>query len=320
MPRKKVIVAGSANMDMVMRVQRLPKPGETLMSDSFTTAHGGKGANQAVAAARLGGQVSFIGAVGADAFGQMQRDGLAREGIDLSRLKIDPDLPTGVAQILIADTGDNMIVVAPSANHALLTEDIVAAHGLFQHSDVIITQLEIPLATVESALRMAREHQVFSILDTGGAALDAPAALIALADMVSPNETEAEALTGIVVDSPEAARTAAAHLRDMGVEHVVMKLGARGCLYFGEEELYVPAFHVDALDATAAGDAFTAALGLAWNHMPVQDALQFANAAGALATMGVGAQPSMPTLASVARFMTDQGRHIALSGLSEPCA
>ncbi len=306
MLRQKVIVAGSANMDMVMRVQRLPKPGETLMSDSFTTAHGGKGANQAVAAARLGGQVSFIGAIGADAFGQMQREGLAREGIHLSHLKTHGELPTGVAQILTADTGDNMIVVAPSANHALFSEDITAAHELFQQADVFITQLEIPLTTVEAALGMACEHQVFSILDAGGAAIEATASLIALADMVSPNETEAEALTGIVVDSLDTARVAAIRLRDMGAKHVVMKLGARGCLYLGKEELHVPAFHVKALDATAAGDAFTAALGLAWNHMSVGDALQFANAAGALTTMGMGAQPSMPTLDSVTRFIATE--------------
>lgn len=313
MPLKNIVVVGSANMDMVMRSRRLPRPGETLIADTFMTAHGGKGANQAVAAARLGARVSFIGAVGDDAFGGMQRDGLAKEGIDLTYLKTDPVQPTGVAQILIADTGDNMIVVAPSANHSLRADDIYALRLCLEAADAVITQLEIPFETVEAALGLARDCGAFSILDTGGAVIDLPPSLIAGADLVSPNETEAEALTGMVVDTTETARKAAEHLRDMGASHVVMKLGARGCFYLGEESLYMPAFPINAIDATAAGDAFTAALGVAWEHLSTADVLRFANAAGALAAATAGAQPSMPTREAVLDFL--QARKCAVAWL-----
>lgn len=307
----RIVVVGSANMDIVMRTRRLPKPGETLIAQVFMTAHGGKGANQAVAAARLGARVSFVGAVGADAFGAIQRDGLAREGMDLTHLKTDTEQATGVAQIVIADTGDNMIVVAPNANHGLLPADIAGLRACFEAADVVITQLETPLETVEAVLRLARDCDLFSILDIGSA-MKVPAALIACADLVSPNETEAEAITGVVVDTADTARDAGERLLAMGARHVVMKLGARGCLYLGEATVPMPAFPVKAVDATAAGDAFTAALGVAWHRLPRADALRFANAAGALAATVAGAQPSMSTRAAVLQFLRDHGCTIDL--------
>lgn len=306
MPRRNILVVGSANMDLVMRVRRLPKPGETLMAHGFMTAHGGKGANQAVAAARLGGRVAFIGTVGEDAFGNTQREGLAAEGINLDHLRVDPQQPTGVAQILIADSGDNMIVVAPSANHSLTPEVLASLRPAFEAAEVVITQLEIPLETVEAALHLARASGAVSILDVGSA-IPVPSAMVAAADIISPNETEAEALTGIAVDSVAAAREAGERLRAMGAAHVVMKLGARGCLYLGNEEHHLPAFAINAVDSTAAGDAFTAALGVAWGQVSVEEALRVANAAGALAATVAGAQPSMPTLAAVRHFLVDQG-------------
>ena len=302
MPPASILVVGSVNMDMVMRVQRLPRPGETLMANGFMTAHGGKGANQAVAAARLGARVSFAGAVGDDAFGALQREGLAREGIHLDHLRTDPSLPTGVAQILAAESGENMIVLAPGANHGLWAKDVEALRSIIASVDAVITQLEIPVETVAAVLQIARECGTFSVLDVGST-VAVPESLIAAADLVSPNETEAESLTGITVDSIESAREAALRLREMGARHVVMKLGAQGCFYTGEEEILVPAFAIDAVDTTASGDAFTAALVLAWGKASAVNALRFANAAGALAATVPGAQPSMPTLESVRAFL-----------------
>ena len=205
--------------------------------------------------------------------------------------------------ILLADSGQNVIVLASAANFELMPQDLEPLRDVFAEADLVMSQLEVPLETVGAAMRLSRDTGAFSILDIGSAQ-PLEDELLASADLVSPNETEAEALTGIVVDSLETAREAAQHLHNAGVSHVVMKLGARGCLYYGEaEELYVPAFKVDAVDTTAAGDAFTAALGVAWDTMPLADALRFANAAGALAATVEGAQPSMPTLEATLHFL-----------------
>jgi len=302
MKPKHIVVVGSANMDLIMRVSRLPKPGESLIGSKFMTAHGGKGANQAVAAARLGANVTFVGCVGNDAFGDLQREGFLKEGINVDYLKTSTASPTGTALILLTDSGQNAIVVAPAANHDVLSADIEGLRDLFSQTDMLISQLEIPLDTVMSSFGMARSAGVFSILDAGPAQT-VPLGLLVAADLVSPNETEAEALTGIEVNSVDTARHAAARLLEMGVKHVVMKLGEKGCLYLGEEEIYVPAFSIDAVDTTAAGDAFTGALGVAWGSIPLREALQFANAAGALAATVQGAQPSMPTREALFDFL-----------------
>ena len=215
MNTKNIVVVGSANMDLVMRVKRFPKAGETLSGKNFMTAHGGKGANQAVAAARLGARVSFVGCVGEDAFGDFQRVGFAREGMDLSYLKIHPDLPTGTAIILVADSGENTIVVDPAANNGLSPEDIARLGACFSMADQVISQLEIPLETVEATLQLARSCGTFSLLDAGPARF-LPEEMVAGADLISPNESEAEALTGIRVDSRDTAREAAQRLRDWG--------------------------------------------------------------------------------------------------------
>lgn len=292
-------------MDLVMHTPRMPKPGETLNGGRFFTAKGGKGANQAVAAARLGGDVTFAACLGKDAFGTQHRESLAGEHIRLDALKTDSELPTGTAVILITESGENVIVVAPGANNALRPEDIDVLDGTFQTADVVICQLEIPLETVEAALRLARKHGVLSLLDTGSTP-PLSTEIIGLTDIISPNESEAETLTGIHVDSLESARAAAFSLLDMGATHAVMKLGARGCLYVGQEERYQPGFQVKAIDTTGAGDAFTAALGLTWDKLPLDKTLMFANAAGALATTVTGAQPSMPDITAVNAFLQQQ--------------
>lgn len=302
---RKVVIVGSANIDLVTRVARSPKPGESLIGRSFMTVTGGKGANQAVAAARLGAATVFIGCVGADAFGAMQRDCLAAAGVDVGHLKSHPTEPTGTAVILVADEGQNSIVVTPAANLGLLPEDVWALEPVIAAADALLLQLEIRLDTVETALDIARKHNVLAILDAGPAQA-VPESLIAKADIVSPNETEAEAMTGMAVTSIEEARNAAVRLRAMGACEVVMKLGARGAFYLAEDELHVPAFRIEPVDTTAAGDAFNAALALAWNALPLPQALRFANAAGALAAMTAGAQPSMPTHEAVSRFLADR--------------
>lgn len=304
MDRPRIVVIGSANIDLVTRVPRAPKPGESLIGLSFATITGGKGANQAVAAARLGAQTLFAGCVGADAFGAMQRQSLSEAGVDVSRLKTHPNEPTGTAVILVADTGENVIVVTPAANYGLSPGDIAALEPEIDGADALLLQLEIPLETVEAALTAAHRRGVPSILDAGPAQ-QVPERLIALADIVSPNETEAEAMTGIRVETLNDAKRAAQALRAMGAAHVVLKLGARGAYYSGEGEMHTPPFRVKPVDTTAAGDAFTAALAVVWGRMPVAAALRFANAAGALATTVAGAQPSMPTRAAVEAMLRD---------------
>ena len=301
MKAKKIAVVGSANMDLVMRVKDFPKPGETLAGKDFTTAHGGKGANQAVAAARLGAQVSFIGAVGRDAFGTQQRNGLKAEGIDLRYLKSDETRPTGTAIILVADSGENMIILDAGANQSLRPEDIPPLKGHFEAVDHLVCQLETPHETILEALGLAKSCNCFSILDVAPAS-PLPPEFTTRADLVTPNESEAEILTGIRVDSLESARKAAETILSWGTRHVVMKLGAKGSYYLGESECFVPSFEVQAVDTTGAGDAFTAALATVWGTLPVADALRFSNAAGALAATVSGAQPSMPALKEVVRL------------------
>lgn len=305
MSEPKILVVGSANIDLVTRVPRSPKPGESLIGRSFATVTGGKGANQALAAARLGGRVTFVGCVGRDPFGDLQRQTLSAAGVDVSYVKTHPTEPTGTAVILVADEGQNSIVVTPAANYGLTPEDVLALESLFQDADALLLQLEIPLETVETALDLARRSGALAILDAGPAQR-VPQALIAKADLVSPNETEAEALTGVKVDSLNTARAAARRLLDAGTPHVVIKLGEKGSLYLGEGECYAPPFPVTAVDTTAAGDAFTAALAVAWKRFPRAEAMRFANAAGALAATVAGAQPSMPKRAAVEAFLREQ--------------
>ena len=306
MEKRTVLVIGSANVDLVAGVPRCPKAGESLIGSSFKTIPGGKGANQAVAAARLGARTYFAGCVGDDGFGAMQRASLGDAGVDVSYLKTHPSEPTGTAVIFVAETGQNSIVVIPSANFGITPEDIRDLRSVFETADAVVLQLEIPLETVEAALDMARETEVLSILDAGPAQA-VPDTIIRKADLVSPNETEAEAMTGIAVTSLKAAREAAACLMAKGAREVVLKLGVSGALYYGKETFYMPAFPVKTVDTTAAGDAFTAALACTWNVLPREACIRYANAVGALATTVAGAQPSMPTESAVRAFLKEQG-------------
>jgi len=306
--QRKLLVLGSANIDLVARVSEIPRPGETLLGSSFSTVCGGKGANQAVAATRLGAAVSFLGCVGADGFGQLQWSSLAAAGVDLSLLKTVEDATTGTAIIEVSDAGENSIVVIPGANFLLTPADVFACRSFFEMADAVLMQLEVPVAAVEAALDLARETNTLSILDIGSDQPISPE-VVGKARIVSPNASEAERLTGRTVDSHDDILAAAEDLRAMGVEHVVMKLGSRGSQYVGPAGSFlVPAFPVDVVDSTAAGDAFTAALGVGWNPSDIEGTLRYANATGALATTRAGAQPSLPDGAAVAALLGGYSR------------
>lgn len=303
----RILVVGSANVDLVTRVPRCPKPGESLIGQSFKTVPGGKGANQAVAAARLGAETYFAGCVGNDHFGAMLKDQLAAANVDVTHVKTHASEPTGTAVILVADSGENSIIVTPSANYGLTVEDIENLKPVFGRVDAVLVQLEIPLEVVEAVLDMAARHKVQSILDAGPAQ-KVPGSLIEKADILSPNETEAETMTGLPVTNIEEARIAAAALREKGARHIVLKLGARGALHMEMDDwLHVPAFDVDAVDTVAAGDAFTAALAVFWKSHSHSQVMRYACAAGTLATLVEGAQPSMPARASVEAFLEEHG-------------
>lgn len=303
---RRILVVGSANIDLVTRVPRIPRPGESVIGHSFATFTGGKGANQAVAAARLGAETYFAGCVGRDAFGEMQRQNLSKEGISLRYLSEHPSEPTGTAVIFVADNGENAIVVTPAANNGVSPDDVKQYERDLRQFDAVLLQLEIPLDTVEAVLVAARHAGVLSVLDAGPAQR-VPQRLIELAGIVSPNETEAEAMTGIAVTSIETGRQAAANLIERGAREVVLKMGGGGALYMSADEwFHVPAFSVKPVDTVAAGDAFTAALALRWGVKPAPEAVRYANAAGALATLTAGAQPAMPTRQAVEEFLKDR--------------
>lgn len=307
MTHRKILVIGSANIDLVARVSRIPRPGETLMGRSFDTICGGKGANQAVAAARLGGHVFFLGCVGDDAFGAQQKESLGSAGVNLDYLKTIKGTPTGTAIIEVSDEGENSIVVVPGANFELTPEDIYACRSVFESVDAVLLQLEVPVPVVAAALDLAGETNTLSILDIGS---DQPVseAVIGKATLVTPNASEAERLTGIKIETDDDVEAAARRLQSFGSRHVVMKLGSRGSRYFGVGgRVDGPPFAVDVVDTTAAGDAFTGALGVGWDEGNIAETLRYANAVGALATTRAGAQPSLPFAADVLRLREEQG-------------
>lgn len=294
--RARIIVVGSINMDLVFRTHQLPRPGETRTGDSFQQVPGGKGANQAVAAARLGAQVSMVGRVGDDGFGQKLIAGLVREGIDTRFVTVTTNSSSGLAVIGVEDSGQNSITVIPGANGFVTPDDVIAAEELFPSADVLLLQFEIPLPAIQKAIELAHRHRVKIILDPAPSLSVVPADLLQV-DVICPNETEAESLSGLVVDSIESVKTAVQRIGHRGPQISLITLGSQGAVMFdGTTVEHVPPFDVKAVDTTAAGDAFAAGFGIALaEQMSVADATRFAAAAGALATTQHGAQPAMPT-------------------------
>jgi ribokinase len=304
-----VLVVGSINMDLIVRCQRVPNAGETLHGEHFRTAFGGKGANQAVACARLGARTAMVGRVGEDEFGRRLRAGLEQEGIDVTRVRVAPGEGSGLALILLEGTGQNRIVVIPGANACVGSREVAAAAEVMGEADVVLMTLEVPLPVVKAVAQLARERGVRCVLDAGAATPEAAEmGLPALVDVISPNEAETEALTGMVVRNTAEARVAAERLRAMGAKEVVLKLGEQGAYWMGPEgEGQFPAFAVEPVDTTAAGDAFTGclAVGLAEGR-PMAEAIARANAVGALACLVLGAQPSMPTAEAMEQFLAER--------------
>jgi ribokinase len=299
----KVVVIGSLNMDLVTRAPRLPRGGETLIGESFATVSGGKGANQAVAAARLGAQVSMVGCVGSDAYGEQLRGALLAEQIDCQAVSTVDD-SSGVALIVVDDNSQNAIVIVAGANGALTAEVIDRFDAVLQAADVIICQLEVPDATVGHALKRGRELGKTVILNPAPASRPLPADWYASIDYLIPNESEAAALSGVPVDSLASAETAASRLISLGAGKVIITLGAQGSLFAnGKGFEHFPAPKVKAVDTTAAGDTFVGgfAAALAAGKSEV-DAIRFGQVAAALSVTRAGAQPSIPTLSDVQAF------------------
>lgn len=293
-------VVGSLNMDLIVQAEHIPAPGETILGSDLKTAAGGKGANQAVAAARLGAEVTMVGRVGQDAYGDTLRGGLWKDRVEGKYVKRDDEAPTGVALIILNAEAQNAIVVSPGANRRLSPEDVAAAAGALRGMDVLVLQLEIPLETVTVAARLAHENGVRVVLNPAPAR-PLPPALLACVDDLILNETETEILTGLPVKTEAELQAAVERLLELGVKQVVLTLGERGAMYISRQERQrVPAFKVTAVDTTAAGDAFVGAFAVAMAEKQTPDAaLRFACAAGACAVTRLGAQPSLPTLDEV---------------------
>lgn len=299
-----IVVVGSSNTDMVVQAPHIPLPGETVLGGRFTMAAGGKGANQAVAAARAGGNVTFIARVGDDLFGRQAIDGFKRDAINVEFVLRDRNAPSGVALITVSSEGANSIAVAPGANAKLTPADVKAAEKVIRAADVAILQLETPLETVAAAVEIAHSAGVPVILDPAPAQ-SLPDELLRHVSILTPNEGEAQLLTGIEVGGCEGARRAADALVAKGVRTVVITLGVEGCLVAsaGTSDL-VPAFRVKAVDTTAAGDVFNGSLAVALaEKKPLPDAVRFANAAAAISVTRLGAQPSAPHRNEIEDFL-----------------
>jgi ribokinase len=289
---------------MTVRVPRIPARGETVLGREFRTAAGGKGANQAVAAARAGGSVLFVTAVGADAFGDRAIENLARERIDVGLVRRVQHEPSGVALIVVDDEGENSIAVAPGANGALMPDDVQSLAGVLVPGDVVLVQLEIPIGTVEAAARLAANAGARVILNPAPAC-PLPDSLMAVVSMLSPNEAEAEQLSGRRLAGDGGVTAAAAALHGRGVRDVLITLGARGVYAsFGGVPELVPAFEVTAVDSTAAGDVFNGTLAAAIvEGQPPREAVRFASAAAAISVTRPGAQASAPRRAEIDEFL-----------------
>lgn len=292
-----IVVVGSANTDLTVQVPQLPGPGETVLGSDFHQAAGGKGANQAVAAARAGGSVSFVGCVGEDAFGRQALQDLGKEDIDTEHVFTAKGVPTGVALITVDETGENSIAVAAGANAELTPERLARAQATLAAADVLLVQLEVPLETVEAAVRAASEHGAAVVLDP------APAqplgrALLERVSVLTPNAAEAEQLAGARVDREAGPQALAATLHAQGAGGVIVTQGTSGAFVAGGIEgrqEQVPGRNVEATDATAAGDVFSGTLAVALAEgRPLSEAARFANAAAALSVTVRGAQPSVP--------------------------
>ena len=307
MSKKSIVVVGSSNTDMIIQLDRIPRPGETILGGKFSSAAGGKGANQAVGAARAGGDTTLIARVGKDMFGDQAVAGFRQDGINVSHVFRDEAAPSGVALIFVAKDGENSIAVASGANAKLVPADVKRAGKVIRSAAVLLAQLETPLATVQAAAEIAAKAGVCFILNPAPAR-SLPGKLLRLVSILTPNETEAERLTGIEVTSEAAAAKAAEQLRSRGVGTVILTLGSRGAFIADASgRQLVPGFKVKAVDTTAAGDIFNGTLAVALAEgKALPAAVRFANAAAAISVTRLGAQPSAPTRKEIEHFQNHQ--------------
>ncbi|HGY5235989.1 TPA: ribokinase [Aeromonas salmonicida subsp. pectinolytica] len=303
----RLVVLGSVNADHVLRVPHFPRPGETLTGRSYQVVPGGKGANQAVAAARLGAPVSFIARIGDDAIGQQMRQGFEQDGIDVSAVELDETLPTGIAIIYVSDEGENSIGISAEANGALSPAMVKRHEAMIADAHTLLLQLEVPLESVFEAAKLARSHGTRVVLNPAPAR-PLPAELLALVDLITPNQTEAELLTGVKVSDEASAAQAAARFHQMGISDVMITLGSQGvyCSNARQQQL-IPGFRVEAVDTTAAGDTFNGALLAAeLAGADFNAAVRFAHGAAALSVTKFGAQSSIPSKVEVDTFLLAQ--------------
>jgi ribokinase len=304
-----VIVFGSINMDLVARTPRLPATGETITGHEFFTAPGGKGANQAVAAARLGTPTRMVGRVGGDGFGQELRHNLAEAGVDISQVLVDDSVSSGVAVIAVDDAAQNTIIIIPGANGQVGPADVNRLEAVLAGARVLLLQFEVPLTATIAAAQAARRTGVTVILDPAPV-VDIPAELYQGLDIITPNEIEAGQLVGFPVKTEADAARAARLLLERGVKTAVIKMGALGVFYSdGHSEAFFPAFPVKAVDTVAAGDAFNGGLATALvaGH-DLATAVAWGAAVGALSATKAGAQPSLPNRVDFAAFLDQVGR------------
>lgn len=303
----KIVVIGSSNTDMIVKVPRIPQPGETILGGTFIQAAGGKGANQAVAAARSGGAVTFIANVGKDNLGQQAIEGFEKDGINTQYIFKDEEALSGVALIFVADDGENSIAVASGANATLTPKKIREVESGIKAADTLLMQLETPLDTISAAAHIAKQAGVKVILNPAPAQA-LPDELLANVDILTPNESEAELLTGISVTDIESAKAAATKLLGKGINTVIITLGANGALVANEiMQKHIPGYKVKALDTTAAGDTFNGVLAVGLSEgKGMEAAIRYAHAAAALSVTQMGAQPSIPSREMIAAFLAKQ--------------
>lgn len=303
-----LVVLGSINADHILNLETFPTPGETVTGNQYQVAFGGKGANQAVAAGRSGANIAFIACTGDDDTGERVRKQLASDNIDIAPVSVVAGESTGVALIFVNAEGENVIGIHAGANAALTTERVEAQRGIIAGAEALLMQLESPVESVLAAAKIAHENHTSVVLNPTPARVLSDE-LLALVDIITPNETEAEKLTGIRVENDDDAARAALALHDKGIGTVIITLGSRGVwASVNGEGRRVPGFKVKAIDTIAAGDTFNGALVTALlEGKAMDDAIRFAHAAAAIAVTRKGAQPSVPWRKEIDEFLSQQG-------------
>jgi ribokinase len=300
----KICILGSINMDMVVSVDKMPLVGETIFSENFKLAHGGKGANQAVASQRLGSEVYMISKVGKDAYGLQILNGLEKENINIANIFKDDVNPTGTAIITVNSEGNNSIIVVAGANMTLSLDEIGKCKDIITSSDIIVAQFETPIEVTMEAFKFAKQNGVITILNPAPAK-EIPNELLRYTDIIVPNETEATTLTGVDVNDLESAKQAANVFLNNSVKYVIITLGDKGAAVISKEDgVLIPAYKVNAIDSTAAGDSFIGAISTKLkksdlNIMSLVEAVKFGNKVSAIAVQREGAQPSIPFLKEI---------------------